>query len=632
MALAVPIAHGPALQQDPRSPAAAALGPAPQRVDAAPASTPPSHAQRLAVMLAGCGSVLIAATAKQRRAARSALGRPPVRGLHTQPALGMAAPAEVSPRVGKSLGEEPAYAGERRADASSLVERAIHAASEPIDNSFLRGNFGPVATEHTAMPLEVLEGAIPPDFPHGTYVRNGPNPYHEPVSRVEPILGRTCHHWFEGDGMLHAVRFMDGTASYTNRWVRTAGLKQEMEAQRSLFRGTFDVTPTACVANMVSNAVSGQEMFKSTANTSVCHHAGALLALNEGFPPTRVRLSDLETEGEHVFGNEVVPCPYGRQRREFTAHPKIDPGTGELIFFSSQAAEPYLTMGVVGPDGDLKHLAPIGDIPYATVKHDFAITERFSLILDFPFTIFPERLLEGRPPAAWEGDAKPSRIGVMPRHGTNEDVRWFEVETGWVFHVVNAYEEGDTVVLHACRAPGTDLTPSAQGNDWAEKSWKLGSIFHNRIYEWRLDLATGECTEKALSPFERWPEFPTVSCRVVGRRHHFAYCVDYDYRISRVTEAPASPCLIKYALPEGTFERHELGPGRFGEEVTFVPRGGPGAAEDDGWVVGFVFNEEDSSSELVIIDAQKFTGPPVCRLSMPRVPFGFHGTFVPDEQ
>jgi len=148
--------------------------------------------------------------------------------------------------------------------------------------------------------------------------------------------------------------------------------------------------------------------------------------------------------------------------------------------------------------------------------------------------------------------------------------------------VLNAYEEGDSVVLQACRTPGTNLTPSAQGEDWSEKSWRYGSIYHNRIYEWRLNMSTGEVTEGVLGPYEAWPEFPTVNPRYVGRKNRFAYCVDYDYRVSRVLEAPASPTLVKYTLaPECTLERHDLGSNRFGEEGTFVPRGGVEAAEDD---------------------------------------------------
>jgi len=288
-------------------------------------------------------------------------------------------------------------------------------------------------------------------------------------------------------------------------------------------------------------------------------------------------------------------------------------------------------MGVVDSDGSLKHLESV-DVPLPTVKHDMAITERFSLILDFPLTIAPEKLLSGEKPAAFESD-KPSRIGVMPRYGKNDDIKWFDVDTSWVFHVLNAYEEGDDVVLQACRTPGTNLTPSAQGEDWSEKSWRYGSIFHNRIYEWRLNMATGEVKEGIIGPYETWPEFPTINPRYVGRKNRFAYCVDYDYRISRVLEAPASPTLVKFTLaPDIAMERHDLGPNRFGEEGTFVPRGGSEAAEDDGWLVTFVYDENIDRSEVRIIDCSNFCGSPVCRLGLPgRVPFGFHGTFVPKQ-
>lgn len=550
--------------------------------------------------------------------------------LDTKDVQARVAPAAVASRRSNRLGHGPQY---REAAAPPPLEAALAASSKPIENAFLRGNFGPVAREFDNVHVEALEGAIPADFPQGTLLRNGPNPYFEPICRKEPLLGRTNYHWFEGDGMIHAVSFGSAGASYRNRWIRTPGLEKEVAADRPLFRGVIDADAPALLANFVSNLVVAGNPFKNTANTALVHHAGQLLALNEGAPPTRLDLQTLQTVGEHTFAGEAVPCPH-RKRREFTAHPKVDPGTGEMVFFSYQPVRPYMTLGVVGPAGEIRHLAPVDSLQRATVKHDFAITPRFSIILDMPLVISPENLFQGKDMLDWQGDSVASRIGVMPRYGQDEDVQWFKVQTGFVFHTVNAYEEGDVVVLRGCRSSRIGLSPEKEfGENWAETYWRPGTPHQSCLYEWRLNLATGRVTEQTLSPREQWPEFPVINDRYVGRKHRFAYCVDHDLETSRVVEGPAVKGFIKYTFPECSSEHHNLGPGRFGCEPAFVPRRGADEAdEDNGWLVGYVYDEAADRSEVVIIDCKNFAGPPVCRLALPaRVPFGFHGIFVPAE-
>ena len=182
-------------------------------------------------------------------------------------------------------------------------------------NPFLNGNFAPWRMEGDGADLEV-DGEIPRDLA-GTYYRNGPNPAYEPLGR---------YHWFDGDGMIHAIHLEDGRASYRNRWVRSRGLEEERAAGRAVYPGIFDMQP------------SEMPIYKNTANTNIVWHAGKLLALMEAALPTQLRPDTLATLGEYDFG--------GRLASAMTAHPKMDPETGEMLFFGYSPFPPYLTYHV----------------------------------------------------------------------------------------------------------------------------------------------------------------------------------------------------------------------------------------------------------------------------------------------
>ena len=232
------------------------------------------------------------------------------------------------------------------------------------------------------------------------------------------------------------------------------------------------------------NMMSFGTAVKDVANTSVLFHGGRLLALVEGeVMPVEVGLEELDFKGHFKFGQEkVLPS--------FTAHPKIDPTTGDMVFTAySSFSEPPVHAGVVGPDGNLKHWTTVKSATRKTLMHDCAITERFTLILDFPLTIDVSRLFSGGQMIGFE--ESPSRIGVMPRYG--EDVeRWFEFSPGYGFHMLNAFEDGEEVVLRGCRADTMVLTPPWEDGkvdrrafmeQYFEPISPLRCIFHFCSYE-----------------------------------------------------------------------------------------------------------------------------------------------------
>jgi len=510
----------------------------------------------------------------------------------------------------------------------------------PLDNPFVDGPFAPVKDEITAEALTVLAGAVPTDFPDGVYIRNGPNPRFPTVNVETPVIGQTAHHWFEGDGMLHAIYFKGGVCSYRNRYVRTKDFCLEELNGGPLYRPTVQVTPPSSLLNIVSNAQALGKSTKDVANTSVLYHGGRLLAITEGAAmPTEISLKDLSTVGPFSFGREdALPS--------FTAHPRIDPATGELVFaaysfFESETGASGIHMGVVAPDGHLKHWTRVPSADRTTLMHDTAITENWTLIMDFPLMVDPSRMFTKEGMITFDQDAV-ARIGIMPRFG--EDVtQWFEVANGYVFHFLNAYEDGEEIVVRGCRSDSMSLSfpwndgqldrPGFVKQYFAGNSGAEATNGAARLHEWRLHLGTGKVSERDVG-VGSFVDFPMINKHYEGRPHRFGYCAAFEVTRSLAHGLPVIGSIEKYTFhTDGkvTTEQHCFPVNCNAQEVAFVPR--PGAiAEDDGWLLFFVNDEASQKSELHIIDAQRFSDPPCARLELPqRVPCGFHGTFVHTE-
>jgi carotenoid cleavage dioxygenase len=444
------------------------------------------------------------------------------------------------------------------------------------ENRYLIGNLAPVKEEVTASDLPV-EGTIPREL-NGRLLRNGPNP-------IAP--DPATYHWFLGDGMLHGIELRDGkAASYRNRWVRTDQVISLL-GEDPIPAQPEDVFPAG----------------SSVANTHVVSHAGKIFALVEVALPTQVR-PDLSTVGRYDFG--------GKLHSAMTAHPKVDPVTGEMLFFGCDAfGPPWLRYHVVNADGELVRSEDI-DIKGPSMVHDWAITERNVVFLDLP-VVFDFDLVGKQPfPAEWKPDYG-ARVGVMPRDGGNADVRWFDVELCYVFHPLNAYDDNGNVVVDVVRHPrmfATDLYGPAEQPPTLDR--------------WTIDLEVGKVIEERID--DRAQEFPRVDDRVVGRRHRYGYTtyVGGDDGWVRFGQ------LLKHDLEAGTSEARRFGPGTHASEGVFVPASDDGG-EDEGWVLSVVYDEARDASDFVVLDATDFMGPPVATVRLPqRVPFGFHGSWVPE--
>jgi carotenoid cleavage dioxygenase len=437
---------------------------------------------------------------------------------------------------------------------------------------YMEGNFAPVRDETTAFDLPV-EGAIPSAL-EGRYLRNGPNP-----AAGDP------GHWFLGEGMLHGVELRGGRATwYRNRYVHT----KSFEEGRRLFgeNGRLDLEV-------------------NVANTSVVAHGGRILALVENTVPTEVD-RDLDTVGPFDYG--------GRLTTAMTAHPKRCPVTGELHFFGYGVFPPLLTYHRADAAGNLVQSETI-DVPGPTMIHDFAITEHSVVFMDLPVVCDPSLLLAGTMPYRWSDDYG-ARIGVMPRaRGTNADVRWFEIEPCYVFHVLNAAEaEPGQLDIDVVRYPHL----------WRDDR---DAFEPARLHRWMVDVAAGTVKEEALD--DRAVEFPRVDDRRIGRAARFGYAV----RSRPGSDGFAlDTALVKYDLGAGTAEEHRFDPGCTPGEAVFVPVSGA-AGEDDGYLLAYVYDAGSDRSSLQVLDASDFTASPVATVTLPqRVPFGFHGSWVADAE
>jgi carotenoid cleavage dioxygenase-like enzyme len=459
-------------------------------------------------------------------------------------------------------------------------------------NPYLAGRFAPTHEELTIRDLEVV-GEIPDDL-NGVYVRNGPNPQFEPQGR---------YHWFDGDAMVHAVHIGNGVAVYRNRWVRTDGFEREQKAGGVLWKGIMEPWR--------DNPPGEPE--KDTANTDVIFHNERLLALwYRAGKPYALDPVTLETLGPEDFD--------GTLRCEVSAHAKVDSRTGELCFFDYGQKPPYMRYGVVSPGGVISHFVGV-DLPGPRLPHDMAITEHYSILMDLPLINDPQAARVGRFKLLFERDM-PSRFGVIPRHGSADEIRWFEAEPCFIYHSVNAWEDGDEIVMDVCRVkrpePRSDLDgPLAQMLSY------LRLDAHMQRY--RFDLRGGRTIEEVIDDDNS--EFPSINQGRVGRRSRYAY----NMHISPESELLFDG-LMKYDVESGVAVTHRFGEGRWGSEAPFAPR--PGAsAEDDGYVVSYVYDEREGRSEVEVLDAADLTAGPVCRIKLPvRVPIGFHATWVPGER
>jgi carotenoid cleavage dioxygenase len=444
-------------------------------------------------------------------------------------------------------------------DASNVDENAWH----------LQGNWAPVKEELTVSELEI-KGEVPKEI-NGLYIRNGMNP-----------RSGYSDHWFFGNGMLHGFNFENGKVSYKNRYVRTPYYENDLDIISSF--GDLSASP---------------------ANTHIIKHADKFLALEEAHLPWEVD-ENLETKGVYNFS--------GKLEGAMTAHPRICPKTGELLFFSySMMSESYLTYYRANPEGKLVQIEPI-ELPRAVMMHDWNITENHVVFMDLPIISDMNLAVETGSPFGFKPEFG-ARLGVMPREGSNSDVKWFDIDPCYVFHPLNSYEEGNKIILYVCR--------QEEAMVGGFQDIYGGDTTVARLWKWTIDLELGVVKEEQID--DAPCDFPRVDDRRIGFKNDYGYCTTLDTEADSLT---IGRHLLKYDLAKNERLTHDLGKNVTGGEALFVPRSSK-STEDDGWVVSLAYEAETNRSKLLVINSQDFESDPVAEIYAPqRVPNGAHGSWI----
>ena len=461
--------------------------------------------------------------------------------------------------------------------------------AEIIDRA--HDNSAPIAMECDAPFLKVI-GELPREL-NGTLYRNGPNPQFEAPGA----------HWFVGDGMLHAFQLSNGRASYRNRWVRTPKFLAEHDAGRALYRGFGQKLPDAPASLNGDNG---------SANTNIVFHAGRLLALEEGHPPTEIEPGTLKTRG-YVDYDRRIGGP-------FTAHPKIDPVSGEMNFFGYNAGGPFspmISFGAIDASGIVTRFERF-EAPYSSMVHDFIVTENHLLFPILPVTGSMDRARSGRPPYAWEPD-KGACVGVMKRGGGTDAIRWFRGEARYVFHVMNAGEHGERIVADVMQFEQAPLFPHPDGSPTDPLKSRA------RLCRWTFDLAANTDSFSSCYLDDIAGEFPRIDERRAGLVSDHGWYTCYNPLCPKDTEMSGLVHVDGRGTQRG---RYQLPPGDSISEPVFVARHTE-AAEGDGWLLAVVWRAQQNRSDLAVFNATEVTSGPIALVQLShRVPAGFHGNWV----
>ena len=466
---------------------------------------------------------------------------------------------------------------------------------ETWDHPYLQRSWTPNYVELNATDMHVI-GDIPTDL-DGVYLRNTENQIHEPIGRFHP---------FDGDGMIHSISFADGEATYRNRFVETRGKIEEAAAGHSLWAGLMEHP-----SRSLRPGVCTQEGLKDSSSTDVIVHAGMALSTfyqcGEGY-----RLDPYTLE---QFGTESWVTEDG-----ISAHPKVDEHTGQLMFFNYTKQSPFMHYGVVGPDNKLEHYVPI-ELPGPRLPHDMAFSENYSILNDLPVFWDAEQLKQGNHVVRFHKNL-PTRFGIIPRKGSADEIKWFEAAPTYVLHFLNAWEDGDEVVLDGYFQDSPVPANYAGAPPGFERMMAYLDQFSLRpqLHRWRFNMRTGETKEERLD--DRTLEFGIINQRVGGRKNRYCYSANPMKGWFLFTG------LTKHDLETGKSWSMHLGEHEYCSEAGFAPRVGA-VDEDDGYLITFTSDLVEDKSECLVLDAKDIDRGPVCRIRLPhRICAGTHAAWA----
>lgn len=460
------------------------------------------------------------------------------------------------------------------------------------------GAWRPQHKEWTATDM-VVEGTIPDDL-NGVYLRNTENPLVPAAQRYHP---------FDGDGMIHSMFFSNGKAEYRNRFIRTEGLLAELDAGGPLWSGLAE---SPLVAPRQDGWGARTRMKDASSTDVVIHNGVALTSFYQCGDLYRLDPITLADDGREVWNGKFPDAGV-------SAHTKVDENTGELMFFNYQTTYPYMHYGVVSPTGDLAHYTAV-PLPGPRLPHDMAFTENYSILNDCPL-FWKQDLIERGIYATQFHKDMPTRLGVIPRYGTEKDIKWFECDATYVLHWINAYEEGDEIIVDGYFQfdPSPGVEPDATLDQRMFRFLDLYAL-QSRPYRWRLNMKTGAVKEGPLS--DTITEFGMINALTAGKKYQWVY-----------STIPAVGWfgfegIIKHNVVTGSEENYQLPEGVYASETVFAPR--PSAqSEDDGYLITFTMDVINDQSHCLVFDAKNVSDGPVARIPLPeRICSGTHATWA----
>nr|UOL49148.1 carotenoid cleavage dioxygenase 4 [Chelidonium majus] len=495
---------------------------------------------------------------------------------------------------------------------NNFIDPAIRPSVDP--KHVLAKNFAPV-DELPPTKCTVIQGAIPPSI-NGAYIRNGPNPQHLPHGP---------YHLFDGDGMLHSLLISNGTATFCSRYVKTYKYTVEREHGSSIFPNVFSGF-NGLTASVARGAVTAARVLSGQynpvngiglANTSLAFFGDKLFALGESDLPYEIKLTpdgEIVTLGRHDFDGKLF--------MSMTAHPKVDPSTGEAFAFRYGPIPPFLTFFRFNSSGSKQPDVPIFSMTRPAFLHDFAITQKFAIFTEIQIGMNPMEMIVGNGSPVGADPSVVSRIGVIPRYAKDEsDMKWFDVPGFNIIHAVNAWDEGeDEIVL---------IAPNILS---VEHTLERMELIHALMEKVRINLRTGMVSRHPVSA--RNLDFGVINQNFTGKKNRFVYAGIGDPmpKISGVVKLDVGD---EHEQNDCTVGCRMFGSGCYGGEPFYVAKEPENldADEDDGYVVTYVHDENLGESKFLVMDAKSPTLDVVAAVTLPgRVPYGFHGIFVRESE
>lgn len=436
-------------------------------------------------------------------------------------------------------------------------------------------------------------------------------------------------HPFDGDGMVTALTINEGKMIFRNRFVRTKEYAAEQKVNKSLFRGAFGTQRSGGkLANIFRLQV------KNAANTNAIYWGKRLLALCEAGLPHAMDPLSLQTIGEYRVKGVL------KDGQPFSAHPRIDSNTGNLVTYSVQTgpSNSEVTIYEFNKEFNLVKAPRSFSIPAFVFFHDFVVTENYYIFNRAPCDFQPVPFLLGdKGPAECIKFRKDlsSTIYFVPRDNSKL-VEEVDVDSHFNFHFANGYEEDGKVVVDVVKSDNMVLSSDKKTDlrvpIWQTVDYKSEVPFTNLVrYEFTMESSGSgskwKYNTRKLSDTSL--DFPIVNPAVSCQKNRYVYAAAGSDR-----DFPSPPKgLIKLDVTNNSESTWFGEPHEFLGEPCFIPKTtndqNVNSDEDNGYIGCFNMNGKTKQSEFLLFDAKDISKGPVHRSKLStHIPHGLHGTFA----